>query len=126
MERITYTGLPKCLHRQTMYDWGRRGIRSRCGRKFRGSTGRLRCFLDRDWLCDLERIEARSGHSKLLRKISGQTSEWIAVARKKGKWWSVCYYLVPKIVAFEARQQLALMDHGKETIHQEELEDVPF
>jgi hypothetical protein len=106
MERVEYTGLPKCLHRQTMYDWGRRGIRSRGGRKFRGSNGRLRCFFDTTWLSELERIEARSGQSQLLRTISRMTPEWIAVVRKRGKFWSVNYYLVPKIVASEARERL--------------------
>ncbi|HMP71484.1 MAG TPA: hypothetical protein PKA76_19200 [Pirellulaceae bacterium] len=106
MDGVIYTDLPKCLHRQTMYDWGRRGIRSHNGFRFRGARGRLRCYLDPAWLRAMERIPARSGHYRLLRRISSMTPEWIAVSRRRGQFWVIEYYLVPREAARKARQEL--------------------
>jgi hypothetical protein len=43
-------------------------------------------------------VYARSGKEKLLRQIARQTPEWIAVAKKRGKYWPVTYYLVPRSI----------------------------
>ncbi|MEZ6094443.1 MAG: hypothetical protein R3C03_09445 [Pirellulaceae bacterium] len=92
---IRLTSLPRELWRETMYDWGRRGIRSRNGFRFRGSNGRMRCFFDPTWMREFTVIPARAGHEKQLREIARQTPEWIAVAKKRGAYWPVAYYLVP-------------------------------
>jgi hypothetical protein len=94
-----YTDLPAELHRQTFYDWGRRGLRTYHGFRFKGATGRPRCTFDPAWRCQFAAIPARSGQSRLLRRISSQTTEWIAVARRRGRFWTVAYYLVPKTLA---------------------------
>jgi hypothetical protein len=83
-----YTDLPAELHRQTLYDWGRRGLR----------LGRPRCTFDPAWRHQFEAIPARSGQTRLLRRISSKTTEWVAVARRRGQFWTVAYYLVPKFV----------------------------
>lgn len=111
MERVIYTALPKELHRQTLYDWGRRGLRSYRGFRFTGSNGRRRCCFDPDWLQDFERIPARAGHEKLLRAIARLTREWVAVARKRGALWPVDHYLVPRAVADQVRMQVATQEH---------------
>lgn len=105
MERVTYTAIPKELHRATMYQWGSRGIRSRFGFRFAGANGRKRCYFDPAWMQDLEAIPARQGHTKLLRSISRITSEWIAVAKRKGAFWPIDHYLVPRAVARMVREQ---------------------
>ena len=102
-----YTSIPRELHRQTMYDWGRRGIRSRNGFRFRGSTNRPRSSFDPAWSVEFVKIPARSGHSELLRRISRLTPEWIAVARRRGAFWPVAYYLVPRPVIKLAKSELA-------------------
>jgi hypothetical protein len=94
-----------------MYDWGRRGIRSRNGFRFRGSNGRMRCFFDPTWNNEFETIMARSGQGALLRRIARITPEWIAVAKRRGAFWPVAFYLVPRYAARLAREQLA---HEKE------------
>lgn len=98
------TDLPVELHRKTLYDWGRRGLRTRHGRRFRGAKGRPRCFFDPAWRHQFETIPARSGHAQLLRRISSMTSEWIAVARRRGQYWPIAYYLVPKAAMKQAMQ----------------------
>jgi hypothetical protein len=114
-----YTSLPRELYRQTMYDWGRRGIRSRNGFRFRGFTGRPRCSFDPAWSGDFVKIPARSGHANLLRRIARLTPEWIAVARRRAALWPVAYYLVPRAVVKLAKSELA---------HEEEIktEATPF
>lgn len=44
-----YTDLPAELHRQTLYVWGRRGLRTYHGFRFKGATGRPRCTFDPAW-----------------------------------------------------------------------------
>jgi hypothetical protein len=99
----TLTSLPRELHRATMYDWGRRGIRSHNGFRFRGASGRPRCSFDPAWRNEFEAIPARAGHAQLLRRIARITPEWIAVAKKRGAFWPVAYYLVPKVAVKIAR-----------------------
>jgi hypothetical protein len=94
-----YTDLPAELHRQTLYDWGRRGLRTYHGFRVKGATGRPRCTFDPAWRCQFEAIPARSGQARLLRRISSQTTEWVAVARRRGRFWTVAYYLVPRTLA---------------------------
>jgi hypothetical protein len=94
-----YTDLPAELHRQTLYDWGRRGLRTYHGFRFKAATGRPRCTFDPAWRHQFEAIPARSGQTRLLRRISSQTTEWVAVARRRGQFWVVAYYLVPRIMA---------------------------
>jgi len=94
-----YTDLPAELHRQTLYDWGRRGLRTYHAFRFKGATGRPRCTFDPAWRYQFEAIPARSGQTRLLRKISSQTTEWVAVARRRGQFWVVAYYLVPRMLA---------------------------
>jgi hypothetical protein len=103
---IQYTDLPGELHRKTLYDWGRRGLRTYNGLKVRGAKGRPRCSFDPAWTNQFERIPARSGNQQLLRMVSAQTTEWIAVARRRGQFWPVVYYLVPRAVASIARQAI--------------------
>ena len=110
----TWTDLPVELHRQTMYDWGRKGLRSYRGRRFKGVTGRPRCFFDPAWRHQFEAIPARSGHTKLLRAISRLTTEWVAVARRRGQFWPVVYYLVPKVAAKTAWE---LLENDNRTYH---------
>jgi hypothetical protein len=93
-----YTDLPAELHRQTLYDWGLRGLRTYHGFRIRGAKGRTRCTFDPAWRHQFEAIPARSGQARLLRRISSQTTEWVAVARRRGQFWTVAYYLVPKFV----------------------------
>jgi hypothetical protein len=92
-------GLPAELHRQTLYDWGRRGLRTYHGFRFKGATGRPRCTFDPAWRHQFDAIPARSGQTRLLRRISSQTTEWVAVARRRGQFWVVAYYLVPRMLA---------------------------
>ena len=87
-----YTDLPAELHRQTLYDWGRRGLRTYHGFQFKGATGPA-------WRHQFEAIPARSGQARLLRRISSRTTEWVAVARRRGQFWAVAYYLVPRTLA---------------------------
>jgi hypothetical protein len=112
-----YTDLPKDWHKQTLYDWGSRGLRTYGGKMFRGTNGRNRCYLDKNWLRDFEVIPARQGHYYLLRRISRVTTEWLAVARRRGAYWPISYYLVPKKLAQAVREQIA---------HEQANSGVPF
>ncbi|MFN5322393.1 MAG: hypothetical protein ACK49R_08750 [Planctomycetota bacterium] len=94
-----YTELPAELHRQTLYDWGRRGLRTYHGFRIKGAKGRPRCTFDPAWRHQFTAIPARSGQTQLLRRISSQTTEWVAVARRRGQFWVVAYYLVPRTLA---------------------------
>ncbi|MDX1964621.1 MAG: hypothetical protein SFX18_15835 [Pirellulales bacterium] len=100
------TDLPQQLHKQTFFDWGRKGLRTRNGFRFRGGNGRRRCYFDPAWLHKFEKIMASAGHARLLRKCGSLTSEWVAVAKRSGAFWPIYYYLIPKRVVELARQEL--------------------
>jgi hypothetical protein len=112
---VRYTDLPDELHRQTLYDWGSRGLRTYNGFRVRGAKGRPRSSFDPAWAGQFERIPARSGNQQLLRTISAETTEWIAVARRRGAYWPVAYYLVPKAVAGVARQAIEAKSDGNDS-----------
>ncbi|MFN9249087.1 MAG: hypothetical protein ACK6DS_18660 [Planctomycetota bacterium] len=69
------TNLPAELHRQTLYDWGRRGLRTYHGFRIRGAKGRTRCTFDPAWRYQFTVLPARSGQARLLRRTSSQTTE---------------------------------------------------
>jgi hypothetical protein len=85
------TRLPAELQRQTLHDWGRRGLRTYHGFRVKGATGRPRCTFDPAWRYQFEAIPIRSGQTRLLRRISSHTTEWVAEARRRGQFWEVAY-----------------------------------
>lgn len=101
--KTIYSGLPAEWHKASLYDWGRRGLRTRYGQRLPGAL-RKRCTWDARWNQEFVRVSVPGG--ALIRLIGRLTSEWVAVHQKRGKFWRVGYYLVPRFAYLEAERRM--------------------
>jgi len=94
IQKMVYTSAPEEWYGETLYDWGRKGLRSERN-KYITDGGRRKTFAP-EWRQAMAEVPV--GNQEFLREARKRTDEVWPVKKRRGKFWVTEHYLIPKPV----------------------------